>query len=172
MGVAPTTKISQKFSPRYTSAYNAKNHADKFAVITCYSPPTLLPAWQIRGKLLASLVGISCRLCVDAIISHILRWEDPIKFKSKLYCDYTAYASNASTGQYTLPPRRVVNSFFPSSIREVSLARVRTRYFQGKENRVCRRHGGSHAYPVLSFRKSVGVYQTVLSPFSRCSPCG
>ena len=28
---------------------------------------------------------------------------------------YTAYASNASTGQYTLPPRRVVNSFFPSS---------------------------------------------------------
>ena len=30
----------------------------------------------------------------------------------------------------------------------------------------------SHAYPVLSFRKSVGAYQTVLSPFSRCSPCG
>ena len=27
-------------------------------------------------------------------------------------------------------------------------------------------------YPVLSFRKSVGAYQTVLSPFSRCSPCG
>ena len=27
----------------------------------------------------------------------------------------------------------------------------------------------SHAYPVLSFRKSVGAYQTVLSPFSRCS---
>ena len=151
MGVAPTTKISQKFSPRYTSAYNAKNHADKFAVITCYSPPTLLPAWQIRGKLLASLVGISCRLCVDAIISHILRWEDPIKFKSKLYCDYTAYASNASTGQYTLPPRRVVNSFFPSSIREVSLARVRTRYFQGKENRVCRRHGGVPCVPCFPF---------------------
>ena len=30
----------------------------------------------------------------------------------------------------------------------------------------------SHAYPVLSFRKPVGAYQTVLSPFSRCSPCG
>ena len=26
----------------------------------------------------------------------------------------------------------------------------------------------SHAYPVLSFRKSVGAYQTVLSPFPRC----
>lgn len=29
----------------------------------------------------------------------------------------------------------------------------------------------SHAYPVLSFRKPVGAYQTVLSPFSRCSAC-
>ena len=29
----------------------------------------------------------------------------------------------------------------------------------------------SHAYPDLSFRKPVGAYQTVLSPFSRCSAC-
>ena len=29
----------------------------------------------------------------------------------------------------------------------------------------------AHAYPVLSFRKPVGAYQTVLSPFSRCSAC-
>ena len=29
----------------------------------------------------------------------------------------------------------------------------------------------SHAYPVLSFRKPVGAYQTVLSPFSRCPAC-
>lgn len=44
--------------------------------------------------------------------------------------------------------------------------------FKEGKPRYCRRHGGSHVYPVLSFRKPIGTYQTVLSPFSRCSPCG
>ena len=44
--------------------------------------------------------------------------------------------------------------------------------FKERKPRYCRRHGDSHAYPVLSFRKSVRTCQTVLSPFSRCSPCG
>ena len=49
--------------------------------------------------------------------------------------------------------------------------RVRIHYFQGRKTGYAGSTEVSHAYPVLSFRKSVGA-KAVLSPFSRYPPCG
>lgn len=90
-----------------------------------------------------------------------------------------AFYVDASTGVDTLDEGRGLSASKPFKTIRTAIEYIANNYnlgsglviFKGTKTGYAEGMEVSHAYPVLSFRKPVGAYQTVLSPFSRCSAC-